>query len=153
MNNFGLSRSRRCDKDNFAVVPSTHLLDVPDNCPTVFEGFDALDAVCPVSSLTGNRMSIYEAMQMVGNEKYSRAIDKLLPEIPQIMSDSRLTDDDRISLMASRLDTGSASETARLRDSLAKIVSDFKNTYDDLQSQSVEKTVESVVEPNVKPNE
>lgn len=123
MNHFGLSRSRNCDSKNLAKLPNT--LNVKSSAPAVIEGADVLDAVCPVSSLTGNRMSIYEAMQMVGNEKYSRAIEQLLPEVPTIMSDPRLTDDDRVDLMVSRLATGSASEDARVREQLASIVSDF----------------------------
>ena len=83
---------------------------VDDNAPVVFEGAEVLDALCPVSSLTGNRMSVYEAVQMVGNEKFSRAVDALLPEIPAIANDSRLSDDDKVSMLMSRLDTGLPSE-------------------------------------------
>ena len=82
------------------------LRDFDNDSPIVFEGAEVLDALCPVSSLTGNRMSIYEAVQLVGNEKFSRAIDALLPEIPSIANDSRFSDDDRVSMLMSRLDTG-----------------------------------------------
>lgn len=140
MNHFGLSRSRNCDRNNMAVSPKT--LAVSDNskkdAPALFEGWDALESVCPVSSLTGNRMSIYEAMQMVGNEKYSRAIDALLPEIPAIMSDARLSDDDRVDMMVSRLSTGSTSEDTRLREQLSQIVSDFKDSVELQKSAPVE---------------
>lgn len=98
--------------------------------PVVIDGAELLEQVCPVSSLTGNRMSLYEAMQMLGNEKLSRAIDALLPEVPAILSDSRLSDDDKVSMLESRLDCGSSSENARMRESLAKVVSDFKDVYD-----------------------
>ena len=108
------------NKDRILLRP------VDDSLPVVFEGAEVLDAVCPVSSLTGNRMSIYEAVQMVGNEKFSRAIDALLPEIPSIANDSRLSDDDRVSMLMSRLDTGLSSENEEFRDYLAKIVDDFK---------------------------
>ena len=108
------------NKDRILLRP------VDDSLPFVFEGAEVLDSLCPVSSLTGNRMSIYEAVQMVGNEKFSRAIDALLPEIPAIANDSRLSDDDRVSMLMSRLDTGLSSENEEFRDYLAKIVDDFK---------------------------
>lgn len=141
MNHFGLSRSRNCDKNNLAVMPKS--LELKSAAPAVIEGAEALDAICPVSSVTGNRMSIYEAMQMVGNEKYSRAIDALLPDIPTIMSDSRLSDDDRVDLMVSRLNTGSVTEDSRMREQLSTIVSDFKSVFEDLQTKSVESPVTS----------
>lgn len=99
---------------------------IDKDAPIVFEGAEVLDALCPVSSLTGNRMSIYEAVQMVGNEKFSRAIDALLPEIPALANDSRLSDDDRVSMLMSRLDTGLPSENDEYRGYLAKIIDDFK---------------------------
>lgn len=127
INHFGLSRSRNCDKNNKAVAPQS--LDLKSEFPVVIEGAELLYQVCPVSKLTGNRASLYEAMQMLGNEKYSRALEALLPEIPSIMSDSRLSDDDRVSLLASRLNTGSPSENERLNANLAKIVDDFKDSF------------------------
>lgn len=129
MNHFGMSRSRRCDKNNVALA--VKIMQVENkSVPALIEGFDALDSVCPVSSLTGNRMSIYEAMQMLGNDKYSRALESMLQEIPAIMSDSRLSDDDRVDMMVSRLNTGSPSEDAVVREQLSKIVSDFKDSFD-----------------------
>lgn len=118
MNNFGITRNNR------NMVTRQLDVELPD-APFVIEGAEALKQLCPVSSLTGNRMSLYEAMQMVGNEKYSRAVEQLLPELPTLMSDSRLSDDDRVATLAARLATGLPSEDDRVRESLSKIVSDF----------------------------
>lgn len=112
------------------------LRSVDDTAPVVFDGAEVLDALCPVSSLTGNRMSIYEAVQMVGNEKFSRAIDALLPEIPSIAIDSRLSDDDRVSMLMSRLDTGLPSENEAYRGYLTKIIDDFKVDVENASKKS-----------------
>lgn len=112
------------------------LRPVDDSVPVVFEGAEVLDSLCPVSSLTGNRMSIYEAVQMVGNEKFSRAIDALLPEIPAIANDFRLSDDDRVSMLMSRLDTGLPSENEAYRGYLSKIIDDFKVDVENASKKS-----------------
>lgn len=142
MNNFGITRNNRNQ-----VVRQLEL-DLPD-APFVIEGAEALKQLCPVSSLTGNRMSLYEAMQMVGNEKYSRAVAQLLPELPTLMSDSRLSDDDRVATLASRLSTGLPSEDDRVREALSKIVSDFG---DAVKAAAAEKKDTIQFEPSDDPN-
>ena len=136
------------------------LRSVDDSAPVVFEGAEVIDALCPVSSLTGNRMSIYEAVQMIGNEKFTRAIDALLPEIPSIANDSRLSDDDRVSMLMSRLDTGLPSENEAYRGYLSKIIDDFRSdvekssvkTDDNIEKSSVKTDDNIKINANVEPS-
>lgn len=126
MNHFGLSRCRRADKRNIAVAAQVFDFGKVD-APVVIEGVEYLDAIMPVSSLTGNRMSIYEAMNMIGNEKFSRQLDSFLTEFQSISSDPRLSDDDRVEMLKSRaLDL--PCENERYRQSLMSVIDDFKSS-------------------------
>lgn len=138
MNHFGLSRSRRCDvKLNKSLAPSS--VDLKTNNPVIIEGAEYLDLICPVSSLSGNRMSIYEAMQIAGTEKFSRQLDAFLAEFPANNSDSRLSDDDRVSVLASRLNTGVPAEDERYAKQLSQIVGDLYEAYDKSVKESASK--------------
>lgn len=96
-----------------------------DGVAPLLEGVELIDSLMPVSSLTGNRMSFYEALKLVGSEKYSRQIDALMVEWPSVASDPRMSDDDRVEFLTSRLSTGLPSEDDALRRQLEKVVSDF----------------------------
>lgn len=126
MNHFGLSRSRRCDENNIAVAPV--ILEVHSDAPAILEGAEYIEAIMPVSSLTGNRMSIYEAAQILGNEKFSRQLDAFLTEFKSMPSDSKMSDADRIQLLAPRWETGCAAEDERFAKRLEMLVSDFKDS-------------------------
>lgn len=126
MNHFGLSRSRRCDKDNIAVAPASFNAVTDD--PPILEGAEYIDAIMPVSKLTGNRMSIYEASQMLGNEKFSRQLDAFLTEFKSLPSDSKMSDMDRIQLLKPRWETGCPAEDERFAARLASFVDDFKES-------------------------
>lgn len=124
MNHFGLSRSRRCDADNKAIAPATFNAVTDD--PPILEGAQYIDAIMPVSKLTGNRMSIYEAAQMLGNEKFSRQLDAFLTEFKALPSDNKMSDMDRIQLLKPRWETGCPAEDERFANRLASFVDDFK---------------------------
>lgn len=126
MNHFGLSRSRRCDKNNVAVAPMS--LDVRSDNPNILEGVEYIDAIMPVSNLTGNRMSIYEAVQILGNEKFSRQLDAFLTEFKSLPSDNKMSDIDRIQLLKPRWETGCPAEDERFANRLAQFVDDFKDS-------------------------
>ena len=126
MNHFGLSRSRRCDDNNVAVAPASFNAVTDD--PPILEGADLIDAIMPVSKLTGNRMSIYEAAQMLGNEKFSRQLDAFLTEFKSLPSDSKMSDMDRIQLLKPRWETGCPAEDERFASRLASFVDDFKES-------------------------
>lgn len=126
MNHFGLSRSRRCDDDNVALAAKSFDLKVDE--PFILEGAEFIDAVMPVSKLTGNRMSIYEAAQMLGNEKFSRQLDAFLTEFKSLPSDSKMSDSDRIQLLRPRWETGCPAEDERFAKQLELLVDDFKDS-------------------------
>lgn len=126
MNHFGLSRSRRCNKDNRAVAPVS--FNAVSSDPPILEGSEYIDAIMPVSKLTGNRMSIYEAAQMLGNEKFSRQLDAFLTEFKSLPSDSSMSDMDRIQLLKPRWETGCPAEDERFVNRLAAFVDDFKDS-------------------------
>lgn len=126
MNHFGLSRSRRCDDSNVAVAPKS-LVTCTDE-PCILEGAEYIDAIMPVSKLTGNRMSIYEAAQMLGNEKFSRQLDAFLTEFKALPSDNKMSDLDRIQLLKPRWETGCPAEDERFANRLTVFVDDFKES-------------------------
>lgn len=134
MNHFGLSRSRRCDENNNAVAPST--LEVHSDAPSILEGAEYIDTIMPVSSLTGNRMSIYEAAKMLGNDKFSRQLDAFLTEFKSLPSDSKMSDLDRIQLLKPRWETGCPVEDERFAKHLEMLVSDFKDSLKSAYSDS-----------------
>lgn len=134
MNHFGLSRSRRCDNKNVAVAPKR--VELKCDAPFILEGAEYIDAIMPVSKLTGNRMSIYEAAQMLGNEKFSRQLDAFLTEFKALPSDSKMSDADRIQLLRPRWETGCPVEDERFAKQLEILVDDFK---DSLKSYDVNK--------------
>lgn len=137
MNHFGLSRSRRCDKNNVAVVAKS--LVVCSDAPLLLEGAEYIDAIMPVSKLTGNRMSIYEAARMLGNEKFSRQLDAFLTEFQSLPSDSKMSDLDRIQLLKPRWETGCPAEDERFANRLAALVDDFKDSLK--PSEEVKETI------------
>lgn len=139
VNPFGLCRGR-----NFQISSEIRLDKV--DAPVLLENGDTIQKLLPVSRLTGNRQSMYSLLKMVGGEKYSRAIDALLPEIPAIMSDQRLSDDDRVDLLTSRLNVGSASENDRMRKQLALVVDTFKDSFVEVPDASPESSSDSSLE-------
>lgn len=128
---FGLSNCR-----NLKYRPHFERV-VPEDVQPVMEGVELLDSLLPVSSVTGNRMSFYDALRFVSGEKYSRQIDALLVEWPSVASDPRMTDDDRVDFLVSRLATGLPSEDDALREHLAKIVGDFSQVEPGVKSPDI----------------
>lgn len=125
---FGLSNSR-----NLKYRPHYERV-VPEEVQPIMEGVEILDSLLPVSSVTGNRMSFYDALRLVSSEKYSRQIDALMVEWPTVASDPRMSDDDRVDFLVSRLATGLPSEDDALREQLAKIVGDFSQVKPEVKT-------------------
>lgn len=125
---FGLSKSRRLEY----VEPFERVL--PEDVQPVLEGAELIDSLMPVSSVTGNRMSFFDALRMVSGEKYSRQLDALMVEWPTVASDPRMSDDDRVDFLTSRLAIGLPSEDDRLRSQLEKVVADFAEVNLDFKS-------------------
>lgn len=87
-------------------------LDVP-----VIEGDEILDVVCPVSKFTGHRESAFKLLGKLTGAK-ADVLNSVLKEFPVIASDPRLTDEDRVQTVVSRLSSGTPAEDALMAERL-----------------------------------
>ena len=108
------------------------------------EGAKELEVLCPVSKLTGFPMSMQEAIFLI-TDKNSRLADVLLQEIPAITSSESISDDDKLKLLVSRLDTGSFAENDNVADILGNIAKEF---FPEAKVEDVVKDVEQRIEFN-----
>lgn len=88
------------------------------------EGAKELEVLCPVSKLTGFPMSIQQAVMYI-SDKNVRIADALLQVLPTIPNDDRISDDEKMSMLVSRLDTGSFFENDRAAEILGDIAKAF----------------------------
>lgn len=88
------------------------------------EGAKELDILCPVSKLTGNRMSLQQVVFMI-TDSNERLANVLLQEIPSITSDDRVSDDDKLAMLVSRLESGSFFENDNVAQIMGNIVKQF----------------------------
>lgn len=88
------------------------------------EGVEELEALCPRSKLTGFPMSLQASIKMI-SDKNSRLADVLLQEIPTINASEEISDDDKLKLLVSRLDSGSFFENDKVAEILGDIAKEF----------------------------
>ena len=88
------------------------------------QGKQELELLCPVSKLTGFPMSLQESIYMI-SDKNARLADVLLQVLPPIISDNSISDDDKLKLLVSRLDSGSFAENDRAAEILGNIAKEF----------------------------
>lgn len=100
------------------------------------EGADELKVLCPLSKLTGHPMSLQASVKTI-TDKNSRLADILLQEIPTINASEQISDDDKLRLLVSRLDSGSFAENDKVAEILGNIAKEFFPEAD------VDKVVES----------
>lgn len=91
-----------------------------EDAPAVLEGKQELETLLPVSKLTGRREDPLMLLKMQFS-KDSRLLDALLQELPVVKSDPNISDDDRFSVLASRLSTGTPYENEQLVKQLASL--------------------------------
>lgn len=120
--NFNNVGSRKCYRGEFKELE--------------VEGSKELEILCPVSKLTGFPMSMQEAIQYI-SDKDSRLAEVLYQELPVIKSDDRISDDDKLRLLVSRLDSGSFAEDDKVAEIIGHIAKEFFPSVD------VEKVVEA----------
>lgn len=105
------------------------------------QGRQELELLCPVSKLTGFPMSLQESIYMI-SDKNSRLADVLFQEIPPIKSDNSISDDEKMKLLVSRLDSGSFAENDRVAEILGDIVKEFFPNADvDKFTQEAKQTI------------
>lgn len=88
------------------------------------QGCDELSVLCPVSKLTGFPMSMQQAIFMISDQN-SRLADVLFEEIPTLVTSDRISDDDKLRLLVSRLDSGSFFENDKVVEQLGNIAKEF----------------------------
>ena len=91
-----------------------------DKMPYLIDGVNELDTLCPVSKLTGHRGNPLQLLRMALSDKNSRLLDSILQELPTVQ-ELDVSDDDKLSLLVSRLDTGSFAENDVLVQELSKV--------------------------------
>lgn len=116
-NSFGLSR-----KNSYNPEIVTPINIVPS--PVLIEGAVEFDTLCPVSKFTGHRGNPLQLLGVALGDKSSRLLDAILQEIPVIQADDRISDEDKLSTLVSRLDTGTLAE----QDEVTRVLSDFVDT-------------------------
>lgn len=88
------------------------------------EGVKELDVLCPVSKVTGWRMSMQQAIFMI-TDKNSRLADVLFQELPPVLQDESMDDNDKLKMLVSRLESGSFAENDRVAEILGDIAKEF----------------------------
>lgn len=112
-------------------------LDVPDS---VIEGAELFDTLCPVNKLTGHRSSVFKLLGKLTGAK-ADLLNAVLQELPTVQSDPRLSDQDRVDYLVSRLSTGTPAEDALMAE---RIMNDLDALG--LSSKQADKVVESTIE-------
>lgn len=79
--------------------------------PTVLEGLDVFDTICPHSKSTGHRENPLSLLGMLTGAD-SQLLQSVLQELPSTFSDPNLTDQDRVDFLVPRLCSGSPAEQA-----------------------------------------
>lgn len=89
--------------------------------PVLIDGVTEFETLCPVSKLTGHRSNPLTLLRMALSDKNSRLLDSILQELPSVQ-EVNACDEDKLSLLVSRLDTGSFAENDVLTHELSKVV-------------------------------
>lgn len=108
--------------------------------PKLISGADAIEVLCPISKVTGNRENPLDLLQRLDPDK-ARQLDAVLVEQPQIFDDSRLTDEERFDLIAPRLTLGTEAEKAswlNYLESISDVMSPAANAEVNAQQQKIE---------------
>lgn len=88
------------------------------DAPSICDGILEYDTLCPVSKLTGHRESPITLLKMALGDKDSRLLNAVLQELPTVQQMQGVSDEDKLQLLASRLNTGTFAEQDELVESL-----------------------------------
>lgn len=123
--------------------------DIPViDAPKVVDGIQVINTLTPVSKLTGKRESIMSVLTKVGNDPAkARLIQPLIQELPTVRS-MKGTDEDRVSVLMSRLDTGQPVEDAAFAKSLMSMTDILFKDIPQSRRQAVSKETISFDENN-----
>lgn len=107
---------------------------------SVIEGVEILDVVCPVSKYTGHRESPFKLLGKLTGAK-ADVLNAVLTELPTVFSDSRLTDQDRVDFMVSRLSTGTPAEDSMMAE---RIMNDLDALSVPFKQQAAQQAVDTI---------
>lgn len=105
---------------NHHFVKSPSLRPVSD-LPVIIEGASEIETLCPISHLTGKRENLLSLLAKITDAGKASMLAGMLNQLPVDNCDTRLSDSDRISLLAERLSTGVPAEDERFRARLESI--------------------------------
>lgn len=105
---------------NHHFVKSPSLRPVSD-LPVVIEGDKEIETLCPISHLTGRRENPLSLLAKITDAGKASMLADILQRLPTDNFDSRMSDSDRISVLAERLSTGVPAEDERFRARLESI--------------------------------
>lgn len=87
--------------------------------PPVIEGAEIFDTLCPFNKFNGHRENALSLLGKITGAN-SQLLQAVLQELPTIVSDPSLTDDDRVNYLVPRLCSGTPAEQAIVADNLMK---------------------------------
>jgi hypothetical protein len=129
--------------ESFGFTPSNWdkplRVELDDNEPRLIDGVEILDTICPVSKLTGHRTNPLTLLGAV-TDGNSRLLQAVLAELPAVQTDPSVTDEDKLDLLVSRLDTGTFADMDAVRDALASI-SDSLFVKPEVQEQAEKQVI------------
>lgn len=124
-----------------------HEIERVVDAPSVLEGSDIFDLLCPVSKLTGHRENPLSLLKSLMNDPVkSRALESIMQELPTIDAPRGLSDDDLVGMMMDRLSTGTPAEDDKYRRMLESVAGDILNSVG-LQESEVETVEEKSLSP------
>lgn len=89
----------------------------------LIEGAKVINSIAPIDHSTGCRDSIGQILKRAVNDPVkARLVSSLLQELPSIVSDSRVSDDDKFNLIVEHFQCGTPAEVDQLRKSLTPFV-------------------------------
>ena len=92
------------------------------DCPTVIEGAEVYDVLCPVSKKTGHRENPLSLLVKVLPPDKERLAASILQEIPSIKQEySNISDADAIDLCVDRFSSGTPYEDDQVRQALFNV--------------------------------
>ena len=92
----------------------------------LIDGADVYCQLCPVSSVTGYRQNPLELLKVLSNDPaWQRNLSAVLQEVPSVMADGKLSDDDKFAFLRHRFLSGTPSEDMNYSKLLASAVDDY----------------------------
>ena len=111
----------------------------------LIEGAGVIHSLCPVDPSTGCRDSIGQIMKRAVNDPVkARLVSQVLQELPSIVSDRRVKDDDKFDMIIEHFHAGTPAEADELRKNLAPFVNQLlqdAKAKKDYQSPQVQSSV------------